>query len=326
MKKTMHLIVLLFAGVFGVDTDEAKMMSVMEGDSVTLNPCVKKNIQKEDKIRWKFGATRVAEKEMDKEPTVGITLYDGDDGIFRKRLHVDPQTGSLTIKNIRTNHSGLYEAELTYKDKTIRKLFNVTVIGVFDLHSYQLKSVSVMEGTSVQLKTNVTVKKNDLMLWKFGNAPKQCSYNSIHHYPCLSDLTDIAKLDRETQEISLDSGENQLFTDNLSLDKQTGDLTIRNTRTQHTGYYVLQISGNNENRYRGFSVTVSRTESQQCLQNTLTIVSHVFALSFPVAVAVAVALICYYKKRASSLTTSDGAAAGQQLVPKSTDPVSSMSD
>ncbi|XP_055072659.2 uncharacterized protein [Misgurnus anguillicaudatus] len=302
MKKTIHLIVLLFAvfvsaGVFGVDTDEAKMMSVMEGDSVTLNPCVKDTIQK-DVIRWRFVASRVAEKEMNKKPSDGITLYDGVDGIFRNRLHVDPQTGSLTIKNIRTNHSGLYEAELTsIKSGTIRKLFNVTVIGVFDPHSYQLKSVSVMEGTSVQLKTYVTVKKNDLMLWKFGNAPKQCSYNSIHHYPCLSDLTDIAKLVGETQEISLDNGEDQLFTDNLSLDKQTGDLTIRNTRTQHTGYYVLQISGNNDTRYRAFSVTVSAgTESQPCSKwKTLTIVFSVLGC----LAALAVGIICHCKNNST---------------------------
>ncbi|XP_077081359.1 uncharacterized protein LOC143734881 isoform X1 [Siphateles boraxobius] len=100
------------AGVFGVDA----VKSVLEGDSVTLHAGLTE-IQKADLILWTFGpdSTRIAQinRQVNK-----VSLYDDIlDGRFRGRLHLDDQTGDLTIMNIRTEHFGLYELLHIFGDK-----------------------------------------------------------------------------------------------------------------------------------------------------------------------------------------------------------------
>ncbi|XDV24132.1 hypothetical protein PO909_028389 [Leuciscus waleckii] len=93
----------LLDGVFG---DEVSV-SVMEGDSVTLKTGVTK--QQRDKMLWYFEDTRIALINGHHNTSC---LYDGEDGRFRDRLDVDYETGSLTIRDIRSEHAGRYEAEL----------------------------------------------------------------------------------------------------------------------------------------------------------------------------------------------------------------------
>ncbi|XP_056098500.1 SLAM family member 9-like [Rhinichthys klamathensis goyatoka] len=107
-------------GVFGAGTDEVKSVSVTEGDSVTLNTDVQ--VQRDDHILWMFGPqeTRIAEIHRQ-------NIYiDGTDIIFEKILQMDNQTGSLTIRNIRTEHTGLYKLQIISRG-TSYKRFNVSV-------------------------------------------------------------------------------------------------------------------------------------------------------------------------------------------------------
>ncbi|XP_052446791.1 SLAM family member 9-like [Carassius gibelio] len=112
----------LSTGVFG-DTDEVKSVSVLEGDSVSLNTDVTE-IQTDDQILWMFGPkeTRIAEIHRQ-------NLYiDATNTIFEKRLQIDNQTGSLTVRNIRSEHSGLYKLTIINKERgTSYKRFNVSV-------------------------------------------------------------------------------------------------------------------------------------------------------------------------------------------------------
>ncbi len=108
--------------MFG-DTDGVKSVSVMEGDSVTLNTDVK--VQRDDQILWMFGPqeTRIAEIHRQ-------NIYiDATNTTFEKRLQMDNQTGSLTIRNIRTEHSGLYKLLIISIRGTSYKRFSVTVYG-----------------------------------------------------------------------------------------------------------------------------------------------------------------------------------------------------
>ncbi|XP_073718443.1 uncharacterized protein [Misgurnus anguillicaudatus] len=110
------------SGVFGVDGDEVKSVSVMEGDSVTLHTDITQ-IQRDDQILWMFGTqeTRIAEiykKSMD--------MFDSNE-IFGDRLNLDNQTGSLTITNINIANSGLYKLLIINNRGTSYKRFNVTV-------------------------------------------------------------------------------------------------------------------------------------------------------------------------------------------------------
>ncbi|XP_016120651.1 uncharacterized protein, partial [Sinocyclocheilus grahami] len=106
--------------------DAMKSVSVTEGDSVTLESGLTE-IQKEDRILWKFGRaeplTLIA--HINKEDEIFNTAH-GDGVGFRNRLKLDPQTGSLTIMNIRNTDSGLYQITIKASKETTHR-FSVTV-------------------------------------------------------------------------------------------------------------------------------------------------------------------------------------------------------
>ncbi|KAK7136614.1 hypothetical protein R3I93_016835 [Phoxinus phoxinus] len=104
-------------GVFG---DAVTSVSVTVGDSVSLNSGLTE-IQKGEQIIWTFGS---------KGPLIAKT--DGvnnmiPDGRFGDRLKLDHQTGSLTITNIRTTDSGLYEVTISGSSSETKHRFSVTV-------------------------------------------------------------------------------------------------------------------------------------------------------------------------------------------------------
>lgn len=108
-------------------------------------------------------------------------------------------------------------------------LLPVFAIGVLDADDVESVSVSVMEGDSVTLHTDLTDKQDKTIEWKFEK-----------------DL--IARGNDTSNKISwLDKhlGLKQL-------DEQTGNLRIKNIRTTDYGLYLLKINGN---LFRNFSVT-----------------------------------------------------------------------
>ncbi|XP_073717540.1 uncharacterized protein [Misgurnus anguillicaudatus] len=95
------------SGVFG---DEVKSVSVMEGDSVTLHTDITDR-QRDDHILWTFEhTTRLA--EIIKRDQKNF-MFVKNDGIFRDHLQTNSQTGSLTITNIRTEHTGRYKLHIS---------------------------------------------------------------------------------------------------------------------------------------------------------------------------------------------------------------------
>lgn len=96
----------------------------MEGKTVTLKSGVTE-IQRNDVTVWTFGDTRIA--LMNVEPGK-ISVFDGDDGMFRDKLHLNDQTGDLTITNLRTNHTGFYQLQILRSGIFFRK-FMVHVSG-----------------------------------------------------------------------------------------------------------------------------------------------------------------------------------------------------
>ncbi len=106
--------------MFVVETHVVKSVSVMEGDSVTLKTDVDK--QGYDKIEWRFGEERIAGIKG-----VNGTRYD-EVWIFRGRLQLD-HTGSLTIRNTTTEHTGVYHLSMKVGNAEIPKSYRVTVYG-----------------------------------------------------------------------------------------------------------------------------------------------------------------------------------------------------
>ncbi len=110
------------SGVFGVN--EVESVSVLEGDSVTLNSGLTEMMD-DDLILWRFGSENTLIAEIDVMAD-SVTVYDDVlDERFRDRLKLDDQTGSLIITNTRTEHTGLYQL-LT---NSLTKNFSLTVYG-----------------------------------------------------------------------------------------------------------------------------------------------------------------------------------------------------
>uniref|UniRef100_A0A8C1T4I4 Immunoglobulin domain-containing protein n=1 Tax=Cyprinus carpio TaxID=7962 RepID=A0A8C1T4I4_CYPCA len=226
---------LLMYGVFGADEDEVKSVSVMEGDSVTLNPDLT-HIQGFNQILWRFGSQGSTIASI-----VGKVISYEEEEIFRDRLELD-QTGSLTIKNMRTKHSGRYKAEINHSTGTLLTIFIVTVYvspDVIDAAKGEMKLMSVMEGGTVTLDVP-QLTGDELIVWRFGDEEKL-----------------IAKHDLEAKSPPLYDDTAERFRDRLKLNDQTGSLTITNTRTTDSGVYKVKISSNKQTLYKRFTVTVS---------------------------------------------------------------------
>lgn len=67
-------------------------------------------IQYEDKILWTFGdeETLIAQIIKGAAPS----FCDFEDGMFRDRLKINPQTGDLTLTNITARCTGLYQVQI----------------------------------------------------------------------------------------------------------------------------------------------------------------------------------------------------------------------
>ncbi|XP_052445048.1 uncharacterized protein LOC127986823 isoform X2 [Carassius gibelio] len=193
---------LLVNGVFGVDA-EVKSVSVMEGDSVTLHTD-DTEVPRHSKIIWKFDDEIIAKmNEADGNPST----YDGPGAIFKDRLKLDKQTGSLTITNIRPEHIGYYSVDIRSTDAKL-KTFQVSVHDA-------VESVSVMEGDSLTLHNGVRVQGSDQIVWKFKD--------QVIPIACLN-------------------GPDDTQWRNIHLKDQTQDLVFSNIRSDQTGVYTVEIN------------------------------------------------------------------------------------
>ncbi|XP_067252739.1 SLAM family member 9-like isoform X2 [Chanodichthys erythropterus] len=166
----VHMFVLFclwrLVGVFA-DRDAVKSVSVMEGDSVTLNSDLTE-IDDDDLILWRFETnnTLIAEINVLEDR---FTVYDDVlDGRFRDRLKLDHQTGSLTITNITTEHAGDYQLQTS----SVRKSFNLTVyarlpVPVISSNSSQCSSSSSSNCSLVCSAVNVS---HVMLSWYKGNS------------------------------------------------------------------------------------------------------------------------------------------------------------
>ncbi|XP_051745012.1 uncharacterized protein LOC127509870 isoform X2 [Ctenopharyngodon idella] len=276
MKNNFKLfqIVLLMCGVFSAGTDEVKTVSVMEGESVTLNPDLTK-IPGINQMKWRFRDSRSVIAQID----LNDILYPTVPEMFKDRLKLD-QTGSLTITNLKTKHSGLYKLEINHKSGTLHLDFSVTVYespDVIDAFKGEMKSVSETEGNPVTLQTDTETHGDELIVWRFGDEGKI-----------------IAKQDLEAKSPPLYDPDER-FRDRLKLDHQTGSLIITNTRITDSGIYEVKISSSKQTLYKRFTVTVSDPGlSPGAVAGIVVVLLLVFS-------AVAAAGVFYYRHKVSEL-------------------------
>ncbi|XP_042604669.1 uncharacterized protein LOC109080562 isoform X2 [Cyprinus carpio] len=184
---------------------------VKPGDSVTLNSGLTE-MKDDDEIQWRFGYVNTLIAEINKQAD-NMTVYeDVLDGRFRNRLKLDNQTGSLTITNIRHEHTGIYKLER----KSLGKSFSLVIID----------EISMKEGDSVTINSDLTEIMDDKIQWRFR------SENIL-----------IAEINKQTNRFTVyDDVLDGRFRDRLKLNKQTGSLTITNITTEHAGAYELDIN------------------------------------------------------------------------------------
>uniref|UniRef100_A0A8C1QU52 Immunoglobulin domain-containing protein n=1 Tax=Cyprinus carpio TaxID=7962 RepID=A0A8C1QU52_CYPCA len=200
------------------------------GESVTLKPDTE--IQRDDQILWMFGDQ---DKLIAQIRGGTVEMYDDVNKRFRDRLKLDKKTGSLTITKIEAEHTGLYKLQIISSRGTLVKRFKVLI---------QQRDVVVAAGESVHLYTGLNeIQRDDEIQWRFGDK------NSL--------IAEIKGGTGETHDVT-----DERFRDSLELNKKTGDLIIKNSRTKHTGRYKLKISSSEGNTYSTYSVFIrARTES-----------------------------------------------------------------
>ncbi|XP_016349369.1 uncharacterized protein LOC107694241 [Sinocyclocheilus anshuiensis] len=211
----------------------------MEGDSVTLHTDVETK-QQED-IKWYFDDTRIAQISGDLSFICTDVQCNVGNERFEDRLELDSKTGTLTIRDIRTTDSGLYELKIISISSSSEKTFSVTVHDVPAGEGDEMKRKSVEEGESVTLHPGVMKNPNDLMTWYF---------NDI----CIAEINEEPRM--ICTDIQCNNG-TERFRDRLKLDHQSGSLTITNTRTTDSGLYKLQITSSRFSIIRNFGVNVT---------------------------------------------------------------------
>ncbi|XP_042610224.1 uncharacterized protein LOC122143699 [Cyprinus carpio] len=230
---------------------------------------------------WRFGDQGILLARIDTESS-DVSLNDADDR-FRGLLQLN-QNGSLTIKKSRSEHAGLYELQIRGRESATaipsfsqccprsRSFFRccsrscvfVVLVSVLLLVAAALaliyyrhkiskltkqmavageeKEETVMEGDSPTLRTGLTeINANDMIEWCY-EAKDNC----------------IAQINGETRRTSLSEGADGRFRSKLMLDNITGDLTISNVITIHSGLHKLNIISNSrKTKHMRFILTVS---------------------------------------------------------------------
>ncbi|XP_057184006.1 uncharacterized protein LOC130550530 isoform X1 [Triplophysa rosa] len=180
---------------------------VLKGGSVALE-CDVTKLQSDDVIQWIF-----------RDETYRFIKGHIDEERLTDRLKVDDQTGSLIIRDIRTEDAGLYKVKISSSSREKSFLQLITGGGPSYSQFNLIVKVWKYENDSVTLNTGVTeLQSDDVIQWRFGQ-------------------TLIAEINRKNK-FTTDDGR---FRDRLKLNDQTGDLTIRDLITEHTGLYKLKI-------------------------------------------------------------------------------------
>ncbi|XP_039520348.1 CD48 antigen-like isoform X2 [Pimephales promelas] len=160
-----HAVVVIFLchliGVFGADADEVKTVLAKEGDSVTLNSNLNPDFTEGQRYNLEWLFTGVVIATIDTSQQIS---YDSAER-FRDRLQLDHQTGSLTIKNMKTTDSGLYRLEMTEK-QLLRKSFSVTVYAPLPIPVITRYCPSSSSGSGSLLCTVMNVSRATLSWYK----------------------------------------------------------------------------------------------------------------------------------------------------------------
>ncbi|KAA0711811.1 hypothetical protein E1301_Tti022042 [Triplophysa tibetana] len=207
----------------------------MEGRSVTLKTGINE-LQTDHVILWRFNDESKILAKINRE-TNETSIPGNVDERFRDTLKLNDTTGDLIITHSKTSDTGEYKMEIRDTTDTIHRRFRVHVyVCLVEDIEYQRP----IEGRSVTLKTGLNELQTDHeILWMFDDASKI-----------------LAKINRETNEMSIPGNADERFRDRLKLNDTTGDLIITHSKTSDSGNYKMKIRDSTDTIHRRFRVYV----------------------------------------------------------------------
>ncbi len=111
----------------------------------------------------------------------------------------------------------------------------------FGAETDKVKVVSVKEGENVALRTGETeIQRGDNIQWMFGD-----------------ERTLVGEIHMKNNIFETYNTDDGRFGDSLELDKYTGSLVIRNTKSTHSGIYHLKMNKKGATVYKRFQVNVN---------------------------------------------------------------------
>ncbi|XP_073722365.1 obscurin-like isoform X1 [Misgurnus anguillicaudatus] len=215
------LLLALVAAVSGVVVDVKKKV----GDEVRFKPDIPAGSSFKDRsIIWKYTAggdvIKVIEWDNDFKTLESLNPK------FSTRVALDKTTGELTIRHLKLEDTGLYTIEIYNKEQ--EKKFTLTVMDV---------DIKAVVGGEVRFKPDI---------------PAGSSLNDITwKYTAGGDVIRVIEWDNDFK--TLESN-NPKFSTRVTLDKTTGELTIRDLKLEHTGLYTIEIY--NKEQEKKFTLTV----------------------------------------------------------------------
>ncbi|XP_067228378.1 CD48 antigen-like [Chanodichthys erythropterus] len=136
-----------------VNGNQDDVKTVMEGDVLTLHTGAQ--LKRDSETTWLFKSgrltTRIAQINNGE-------LFTSFEDRFAGRLHLDQENGSLTIQNISTRDSGLYEVSFTITLHISEKKFKVNVYAPVSVPAIEKNSLVTAHQSSGALNQSQTVE------------------------------------------------------------------------------------------------------------------------------------------------------------------------
>ncbi|KAI4894152.1 hypothetical protein NFI96_010642 [Prochilodus magdalenae] len=204
--------------------EEVIRLQELEGNTVTIHTGGT-GVQSDAQILWLYRPEDVDIKIVNSLIIRGEITTDYYRDRFRDRLQLDRTSGSLTIRNISREDSGVYKLHIITEGLSVWS-FSVDVYGLLCVAGEEVVRLQELEGSTVTIHTGMTGVQSDAqILWFY--QPEKTDIRIVNSLVIRGTVTTDYDRDR--------------FRDRLQLDRTSGSLTIRNISREHSGVYKLHI-------------------------------------------------------------------------------------
>uniref|UniRef100_A0A3B4CUC4 Ig-like domain-containing protein n=1 Tax=Pygocentrus nattereri TaxID=42514 RepID=A0A3B4CUC4_PYGNA len=222
--------------------EEVVRLQELEGNTVTIHTGLT-GVQSDAHILWFYGPENADIKIVNSESFEGKIITNYYSQRFRDRLQLNRTSGSLTIRNISREDSGVYKLQINTEKRSKRELsrkekcsvnllalptFSLSIVsGLLCSAGEEVVRLQELEGNTVTIHTGLTGVQSDAhILWLYG--PENADIKIVNSDSFEGKI--ITNYDSER------------FRDRLQLNRTSGSLTIRNISREDSGVYKLQIN------------------------------------------------------------------------------------